>query len=384
MNGVLQLFMYPYLTKKMGEGPFGDVLTLLAVVSILATTFGSGANYSRMVSKTKGHDCNGDYNIYLAITSAISIIVAIVSVFLIVGAKSIPFLLGFAILTVLSVLRYYGDVEYRLNVNFKGFFLFYLFISLGYVAGTLLFPLTKSWILAVIAGEAACFIYVTLKGGIFSGKGLFKPSEYFAENIRSMVILSATNLISALVLHSDKILLNAMVDETSVTVFYVATLIGKIIALLTTPLNGVIIGYLSKYKGKFTARFFSIMAAAFLGVGVVFLLGGFVASHIFVKIMYPDIYAAAKPLFLVANAGQILYFISGSLMVVVMRFIDEKYQLVINITYAIIFALVVIPCVYFWKLWGIAYGLLIVNALRFIIVAVFGFRGTEHESIEKV
>lgn len=40
MNGVIQLFMYPYLEKLQGSAAFGDVLTLLAVVSILATTFG--------------------------------------------------------------------------------------------------------------------------------------------------------------------------------------------------------------------------------------------------------------------------------------------------------------------------------------------------------
>jgi O-antigen/teichoic acid export membrane protein len=374
MNGVLQLFMYPYLTKKMGEGPFGNVLTLLAVVSILATTFGSGANYSRMVSKTKGHDNNGDYNIYLAITSVISVIISVLSVYFIVGPQNLVYMTGFAILTVVSILRYYGDVEYRLNVNFKGFFIFYLLISIGYTLGTAIYPFTKSWILAVVAGELACFVYVIIKGSIFSGKGLFKPSEFFKENIRSMVLLSLTNMINALVLQSDKILLNIKLGGESVTVFYAATLVGKIIALLTTPLNGVIIGYLSKYKGKFTKKFFTIVIAAALGVGAVFVVGCFVASHIFVGIMYPgEVYNAAKEYFFLANAGQILYFISGSLMVVVLRFTDEKYQLIINMTYAVLFALIVIPSVWLYGLWGITFGLLAVNAIRFILVAAVGF-----------
>ncbi len=374
MNGVLQLLMYPFLEKNMGQAAFGNVQTLLAVISILATTFGSGASYSRMVSKMKEHDCNGDYNIYLAVASLISVVIAAITVHFTVGAQGVLYHIGFALLTVFSILRYYGDVEYRLNVNFKGFFIYYLLISLGYVAGTLIYPLSNSWIFAVLAGELACFVYVTAKGSIFSGKDVFRPSENFGDNIRSMVILSLTNLINALVLHSDKLLLRAMVSAEAVTVFYVATLIGKIIAMLTTPLNGIIIGYLTKFKGKFSAKLFGAVIAVALGIGAVFIFGGFIVSHLFVGIMYPDVYETAKPLFLTANAGQVFYFISGSLMVVVLRFIEEKYQLIINTVYAIIFALVVIPFVYFLGLWGIAYGLLIVNVLRFVIVAAFGFR----------
>ena len=382
MNGVLQFIMYPVLEKRMGEAAFGDVLTLLAVVSILATTFGSGANYSRMVAKIKNYDnCNGDYNIYLAVTSALSAIISVASVLFIVGKQSVLYIAGFALLTVFSILRYYGDVEYRLNVNYKGFFLFYLFISIGYAAGILLYFVIKSWIFAVLAGEALCFIYVVLKGSIFKGSGVLSKSEHFGENIRSMTVMSMTALINALVLQSDKILLNAMVGSEEVTVFYVATLVGKIIALLTTPLNGVIIGYLAKYKGKFNARFFGVVIAVALGVGAVFVLGGWFVSHIFVGIMYPDVYATAKPFFLLANAGQVLYFISGSLMVVVLRFIAEKYQLIINIIYACIFALVVVPFVYFFGLWGITYGLIIVNTIRFMLIAFFGFNDIRRKSL---
>jgi hypothetical protein len=90
--------------------------------------------------------------------------------------------------------------------------------------------------------------------------------------------------------------------------------------------------------------------------------------------MYPaEVYNAAKEYFFLANAGQILYFISGSLMVVVLRFTDEKYQLIINMTYAVLFALIVIPSVWLYGLWGITFGLLAVNAIRFILVAAVGF-----------
>lgn len=375
MNGVLQLFLYPFLEKRMGTEAFGNVITLLAVISVLATTFGSGANYARMVAGTKEHGKNGDFNLFLLVASALSGVIAAALVPVIAGRQSAFYLAGMVLLTVLSILRYYGDVEYRLHVNFRGFFVYYLLISLGYAAGTLLFPVTGSWILAVLPGELACLVLVTVRGGIFRGPGILSPSPYFAENLRSILLLSGTNLINALVLHSDKLLLRMTVSADAVTVFYVATLVGKIVALLTTPLNGVIIGYLSRYKGRFTARFFSAALAVAAAGCLVFTGACLLVSHLFVRVMYPTVYETAKSFFLAANAGQILYFISGSLMVVVLRFTDEKYQLMINTAYAVLFALIVIPSVSFYGLWGITFGLLAVNVLRFALVTAVGYRG---------
>ena len=65
MNGVIQLLLYPCFQRQLGTDKFGQVLTLLSIVSIMGSTFGVAANYSRMVAKTKNIDCNGDYNRFL-------------------------------------------------------------------------------------------------------------------------------------------------------------------------------------------------------------------------------------------------------------------------------------------------------------------------------
>ena len=89
--------------------------------------------------------------------------------------------------------------------------------------------------------------------------------------------------------------------------------------------------------------------------------------------MYPNVYAEASQYFLLANAGQIFFFISGSLMVVVLNFTREKLQLYINIIYMIVFAVVVIPATFMYGISGICVGLVITHVFRFILVAVFGF-----------
>lgn len=384
MNGVIQLLLYPSINRRFGDAVFGDILSMLAVVSVLATAIGTGANYARMVAKTKERGGNGDFNIFLLASVVPTALISVAASILILGQKSIVFNVLFILLTFMSILRYYGDVEYRLNVNFVLFFVYYLLISLGYVAGSFLikydvFGEDSTWVIAILLGELLAVAFVTLTGSVFKGRDVLRASPFFRENMKTVAFLLGSNFINALVLQADKLLLKAFVSSEAVTIFYVATLIGKVIAMLTTPLNGIIIGYLARYKGKFTAKFFTVTVAAALFVCLVFTAGGVLVSHFFVKYMYPQIYAETTPYFPLANGGQVLYFVSGSLMVVVLRFAHERYQLITNLIYAALFAAVVIPLVIFFGLWGITIGLLAVNAIRFIIVAVIGYAHVEKD-----
>ena len=67
MNGTLQLLIYSLLRKWVGNEAFGNYQSIIAVVSIMGTTFGVAANYSRMVRAREKKDTNGDYNIFLSI-----------------------------------------------------------------------------------------------------------------------------------------------------------------------------------------------------------------------------------------------------------------------------------------------------------------------------
>ena len=371
-NGVLQLLIYPGLESRVGADAFGTVLYLISAVSIMGAGFGTAASYSRMVAKKERTQANGDYNFFLLIVSAISIMVSFVAL-LALGNLELSLYIQVLVLMIATVFRYYADVEYRMNIRFKDYFLFFLAVAVGYIVGLLLYPITKSWAMTILAGEVLGLIYTFVRGSIFRSP-FTALSDSFKENMKSLWYISASNLLAALILHSDRILLRLIVGAREVTVFYAASLIGKIVAMLTTPLNGVIISYLTNYKIKLSKKRFFLLSLGFL---LLTLLGAFactLVSYIFVKIMYPDIFAEATKYFFIANLGQILYFISGSLMVVIMSFSKEKMQLVINLCYGISFCIIVIPMSIYMGLSGIAYGLVIVNLIRFIMTGYIGIK----------
>ncbi|MCR5671143.1 MAG: hypothetical protein K6G10_09070 [Butyrivibrio sp.] len=456
-NGVLQLVIYPGLKSRIGADAFGTVLYLIAVISIMGAGFGTSASYSRMVAKRERVESNGDYNIFLAIVAGISLVVSVGAVVALsftggdtaegvsatgmgntqggvdlsiatsgINPQTSAFNVLFVVVVVwilmtVTVMRYYADVEYRMNIRFVDYFFFFAAVSAGYLVGLGIFDRIAgayaielfgqtfwpggdtsvlyadvnpvlgakwtlagiSWVIVLLSGELFGIIYTVIRGRIFRAP-FFERSVAFTENLRSAFYISGGNLISAIILNSDRLLLRLMVGAREVTVFYFASLIGKMVALLTTPLNGVIISYITGYDIKINRKRFGICAAALLAIS---LIGAAVCtgvSYVFVKIMYPDLLEEAKSLFLIANLGQLLYFLSGTLMVLLLGFSDEKLQMTINIIYAVLFVIIVLPAVSVWGISGMAFGLLAVNLLRFSVSLLLGLRLLkEDREIEK-
>ncbi len=369
-NGVLQLVINPGLNARIGAEAFGTVLYLISFVSIMGSGFGTAASYSRMVAaKERTHE-NGDYNLFLSMIAGVSFLVTFISLFML---KELTFAsyIQMLILMIVTVFRYYADVEYRMTIRFVDYFLFFASVSVGYLIGLLILPYTGSWAITLLVGEVFGIAYTVVRGKIFRAP-FTKLSASYKDNLKSAWIISASNLIGALILNSDRLLLRLAVGAREVTVFYTASLIGKIVAMLTTPLNGIIISYFTNYKIKLDKKKFGLIGVA---MAVLSIIGAFVCtvvSMVFVKIMYPDVFDEAQDYFFLANLGQILYFISGSLMVIIMSFTKEKMQLVINVIYIVAFAAIVVPLTFIQGLFGMAIGLVAVNFIRLIATAVIG------------
>ncbi len=371
-NGVLQLLIYPGLETYMGADAFGTVLYLISAVSIMGAGFGTAGSYSRMVARKDRTEANGEYNLFLLIITVLSFPVTVVALYAI-GNLTLPLFIQVFILMTITVARYYADVEYRMNIRFKDYFIFFALVSVGYIAGLYLYPISHSWALTILVGELFGIIYTVARGKIFR-RPFTTVSDSFKENMNSLFIISASNLLGALILHSDRLLLRLVVGSREVTIYYAASLIGKIVAMLTTPLNGVIISYLTNYNIKLDKKRFGFVSMGFLAVSI---LGAFICtavSYVFVRIMYPDVFEETVQYFFVANLGQILYFISGSLMVIILSFSKEKMQLLINAVYALSFCVIVIPAAFVMGLDGLAYGLVAVNMIRFVVTAVIGLK----------
>jgi O-antigen/teichoic acid export membrane protein len=374
MNVVVQFIVYPVWNNRLGSEEYGNILYLISIMNIIAISVGSACNYARMTESATKETKNINYTLILIISSIVTIpVIFLVGKFAGVAMTQLETVL-FLVLTVLTMWRFYADVEYRLHLNYKGYFIYYLVISIGYLLGIFAFNITGLWALALIPGEIAGLVAVLLKGSILKKNTVFEK-EAFISVFKVVIVLIVTDIISNLVFNGDRLVLKIFIDGTAVTSYYIASLLGKTMSLISTPLNSVIIGYLAKYKGTLNVKMMNIVTAASLAA---VLIGTFlctIASHILIYILYPQNYMEVRQFFIIANMSQVFYFVTNVITVVLLRFSKARYQLYINVVYAVAFIAVCIPVTMFGgNMWAFCVALLIVCILRMAASLFLGYK----------
>lgn len=363
MNVIAQFVVYPSWSNSFGSERYGEIIFLISLMNVFSVSLGMSTNYCRVINKTRGG--NSTYNIVLGVASTAGFIYAFLCGMLSGVTLSAGELMLYMLLTVVTSWRYYVDVEYRLNINYKGYFIYYLVVGVGYLIGGGLLLMTKLWPLALLPGEILGVIWVYLKGGILKPDKKAKKEELMFV-VKTMLVLFASDVVSNIIFNGDRILLKSILDGTAVAVYYQASLIGKTMTLITAPLNSVIIGHLSRYEGKLTVKLVNIIVVCTLGMITVFSALSIIASHIIIGILYPDTYQQVQSWFLQGNLPQIIYFSSGIVIVILLRFTKAKYSMTVNIIYALGFCLVCIPMTIYGGLEGFYSGIFWVAFLRYI------------------
>lgn len=377
MNVVAQFAVYPVWNARLGNDAYGDILYLISLLNTYAISMGTGCNYARMVKSRQGEVNNGCYTFMLGLASLIAIPLGVLPALVGNVSMSPVETVLFILLAIGTMWRFYADVEYRLSLHYKGYFLYYLVISVGYGVGILLFFITGLWPLALLPGEIAGLAFVWLRGSILRTGKLPSWQEYLPV-LRTVGILFVTNLISNIIFNGDRLLLKNMLGGEAVTIYYQASLLGKTASLIVTPLNSVMIGYLSRYKGELTSKLMSLASLASLALILLGTACCTIGSHILIRLLYPQNYQLVREFFIVANMAQVIYFITNLLTVALLRFLDTRYQMHINVVYAVAFCALCIPSVLLWGMWGFCWALVATCLLRLLTALVLGQLGAKH------
>lgn len=366
LNVTIQFLVYPFINRIMGAEEYGNILFLISIVNIIAVSVGVSTNNRRMVASAFEETKNGEYNAFLLVVSVLLLPLCTSLTYIFHVQMDVTEILLFWLLVCTTTWRYYADVEFRLRLNYKGYFAYYLFISIGYLVGMIGFNFVPQWTIILLPGEIFGLIYIAYKGQIFEKISIKR--EKMRIFLKAVLYLILAQLLVQIVFNADRFVLKIFGGGIAVTIYYLASLMGKTIALLTTPINSVIIGYLARSKEEMSAKRWIKIVGMCLLAGCGILIVCIIASHIVIGILYPDEYEMVVSLFWVANSAQIVYFITGVLTTILLRYVKEKYQLYINIAYTITFIILVIPATWKYELIGFAYAILAVNMFRLLYV----------------
>lgn len=365
---VVQFVIYPFFERKLGTGGYGELVYLMTFVNIVAS-MGSCISLERMKLSAEKLTHNGDF-LRMSAIFFIPIIPA-TFIYLYVGKVHLGIVetICFILLCLFAMLRSYCDVDFRLSLNYKKYFLYFLSITTGYLVGLAIWGKSGNWVNVILMGEMFSTLFVILFSDHLNKKP-FATSDEASKNMLLTLPVVASGLLNNIIFNMDRIILKILCNEEAVALFYIAGLLGKTMSLVSMPLNNVAIGYLAKYKGKFTSSLlFKITGVAAI-FGVLATIACTIGSYILIPFLYPSTYAAASKYFLLANISSIIYFITSFFTVILLRYGKEKLQFYLNLIYAISFFALCVPACALWGISGLCVSLIVVNVIKFSVVLI--------------
>lgn len=364
---VLQIVIYPQIAEQVGDTRYGEILTIISFMSLFTVASGNALNNVRLLKQNvyEEEKEKGDFNLILLFLSIFcGVIVSIAGGIYDRDMDYIGYMF-LAVIAVMNVAREYYCVEFRLRLNYVGTLINNIILIVGYFAGYLFCIYSNRWEAVYIAGLLFSMIYISKKTTlIYEGA---KPTRYFKEIVRETGILGAASFLGKALIYMDRLLLFPVMGGAAVSIYYIATLFGKIISMGMTPVNSVMLSYFSKIKSLKKKQFYLTLVCT-----MVLAVAGYIVCTLLSKpvlgFLYPQMIEKVVPYISLASAVAMVNMVASVLDPIILRFCRIEWQVgisSINIGFYILLASVLARR---YGLYGFLWSNLIVNIIKVIIM----------------
>ena len=373
-TGTIQLVLYPVIAAHISAASYGILLTLMGLANTVAAAVGGSLNNTRLLLNCeyeKKKLC-GDFNLILFIAI---IIVTIACPFFVVNFDEANIILIFLLIafTDLSIIRSYISVAYRIKLNFKRILCSNIIVAIGSLIGLVIFLISKQsalWVFPFLLGELCGDIYIGLTTDILRED--YRATKMFAKTINKEFILLITTLSANLLTYLDRLLLLPLLGGEAVTTYTVASVFGKSLGIVMTPLAGVLLSYYAQKnyvmnRRKFWKQNITVLVLALGMVVISAVLAGPLTG-----VLYPSAIEAAMPYLLIANITAIINVIGNMTQPVVLKYAPTIWQLVIQCIYCCEYLILGILFTNANGLLGFAIAALIAAASKTILLYFIG------------
>ena len=363
MNVVLQIIIYPLITHYYGDDVTGHILYFMGFIYIIPQAFGTAVSNTRLVLRKKWETANGDFQYIIFISSVLSALIC--GCIAVVDSSSYTFVLLYALFSVLYFLRSYAQVEFRLNLKFKTYFLYYLIISVGYLIGLGLYVITKQWLFIFICGEAFALIYTFLKGNILKKEERKIPLKTVNSTI---IMIAISTLMRDCVIQFDKVILKQTISAAVVTQYHVVSLIAKTMQMLIQPVNTLIMSYLTVKGAALSRKVLGKFTLAAILVGAVFYSMCIIGTPIYIKIFYPSLFSEIIQYNFIVNLGLIIGFLASLFMSVMLSQGQTRLHTIVECVFGVCYIIAAYLASLSYGIWGLSYVTLIMNVIKMVVV----------------
>ena len=363
---VLQFLSLPLVLKISGNESYGIIITIISIYTVISFPVGNVLNNIRLLKNETYVDKNisGDFN-YLLIGSSIasSLLMVIISIYFF---DNMTFLNLFLLVTMIlfSITREYLIVSYRISLDFKGIFKNNTLMGIGYILGTYFYYLTEYWELIYLVGLLFSLFYILFTTNLLSEP--YNRTAKFRTTFKDFLYLLGAGLLKNFLNYADKIILLPLLGPKNVSIYYTASIIGKIVLMIFNPINSVILSYITKMKRMNNKTLLKIISVA--GIFSLFVyLATIIISPFFLNIFYPSLAGQSIELIYITSAASIISVISLVVHPFNLRYNNIKWQVYISIINLIFYIFITFLLTYYFALKGFAVAVLLSGVFSLLI-----------------
>lgn len=375
---VLEIFIYPFLAKELSSETYGQMQTIVSLEYLIGATLGQALSTTRLVQQARYNreGLEGDFSVLalIALPSAVLITLIVCQVYFDDLDIISKILIGLFSISICA--ENYLEVGFRIELNYKKVLICRFLSCIGYMIGFFIFTFCLYWEFVFLVSFLLQIVYCIKRSKLLQEhKGctpLFKHTgiTYLALNI-SMCLSKALTYI-------DKLILYPVLGGYAVSVYFTATLMGKLVLKILEPINNVILSYLAK-KTKISNNLWRTALLLGLIFCVIAYFGCLLISRPVLLLFYPQWTDSAMTLIPITTLILCISALTSILYPFSLKILKMSYQCLINGTCLIVYVIGLLLLVERFDLIGSCFALLISYLIKLIIMLILCFKNVTDE-----
>lgn len=375
----LQLLILPVMAKYMGAEEYGVLLTIVSLITMVSNSLGNSLNNIRLIqcSECQGTKQDTDYNFLLVLEELVNIAIIFLWMKLTDIRLNTIEIFCVVIYAVVSVLREYYVVYFRIILNYKKIVRSNICLFVGYLVGYIVFRMTGIGAMVYLTGIGISLIYVMIGNPLV--KERITRTMAFRYTLYSTMILSISSLLESALNYADRLIIYPMIGGTAVSIYYTATLLGKVINSGITPVTSVVLSYISK-RERTNLNEFKLLLGTSAVLGIIGYIVCIFISKPVLGILYPKWVEDSLKYIYITTLSAVCSMVISVVRPFVLKFCNIVWQLVIN---AVSFSTyLIISIVLFQKfgLYGFCVGVFISVFIKLVILLMVYYKRTISDS----
>lgn len=364
---MLQLIIYPQIAKTIGAEEYGLMLTIYSIWIMVSNSLGSVLNNIKLLYhfEYKKMGESGDLPFLFQNWIVLGSVLVFVIIWLYYGYFSFTHVILGTLVSLVIYFKAYLEVGFRIDLNYINILINNAILCLGFLLGYLLFLFTNIWELIFLFGYLFSTIFCIFKTNLLKEKK--KKTDIYPKVRRDAYSLVLSSLITNMTIYADKLVLYPLMGGTAVSIYYTATILGKITGMLTGPINSVILSYISRWDKTRANVFSKVMIIGFLIISAGYLFTLLIARPV-IGLLFPQWLDEVMEIVPLTTITVMLTILVTILQPFVLRFCRLEWQIAISSCGLVVYFFCAIGLWKYMGLKGFCIGTIIGVFVKLIIM----------------